>query len=89
MLQIESEDVLHSFFVPEMRLKQDVVPGMQQFVWFHAKEAGDCEIACTELCGWGHYKMKAKMLVLPRPEYEAWLQQKFKEQNLSQFAASE
>lgn len=89
VLQIESEDVLHSFFIPTMRLKQDVVPGMRQFVWFNARETGEFEIACTELCGWGHYKMRAKMLVLSRSDYDAWIREKLKEQNLSQYAITE
>lgn len=79
VLQVEAEDVLHSFFIPKMRLKQDVVPGRTQFVWFKARKAEDCEIACTELCGWGHYKMKAKMTVLPREEYDAWLEARYAE----------
>lgn len=85
VIQLEAEDVLHSFFVAELRVKQDVVPGMQQFVWFHATKPKECEIACTELCGWGHYKMKAKMLILPRDEYDAWLEQRYAEQGLSEY----
>ena len=53
VLQIESIDVLHSFLIPNLRIKQDIVPGMQQFCWFKAKKTGDYDIACTELCGLG------------------------------------
>ncbi len=73
VLQLESRDVIHSFCVPELRLKQDVVPGMTQFSWFHAREASEMEILCTELCGWGHYKMKAALKIVTRAEFDAWL----------------
>ena len=73
VLQLESRDVIHSFYVPELRLKQDIVPGMTQFVWFNSKENADIEIICTELCGWGHYKMKADLRFVSRPEFDTWL----------------
>jgi len=72
VLQIETQDVLHSFFVPSLRVKQDIVSGMRQLVWFRATKPGDYEIACTELCGWGHYKMKAVMTVHSAEDYAAW-----------------
>ena len=53
VLRITSEDVLHSFFLPNMRVKQDVVPGMAQHVWFEAVRDGRYDIVCAELCGWG------------------------------------
>ena len=73
VLQLESRDVIHSFFVADLRLKQDIVPGMLQFAWFNASRTGDLEILCTELCGWGHYKMNAKLRIVSQPEYEQWL----------------
>ena len=73
VLQMESRDVIHSFFVPELRLKQDIVPGMTQFAWFNSKDEGEIEILCTELCGWGHYKMKADLHLVDRPTFDAWL----------------
>lgn len=73
VVQIESQDVLHSFFVPHMRLKQDVVPGMRQFVWFHPIKQGKYEIACTELCGWGHYKMRAHLHVVTPEKYAEFI----------------
>lgn len=72
VLEIEAQDVLHSFFVPSLRLKQDVVPGMMQRVWFHPEKEGRFEIACTELCGWGHYKMKAWLHVDDPEDYDQW-----------------
>ena len=76
VLQIESEDVLHSFFIPRMRIKQDVVPGMVQYCWFVATKTGKADIMCTELCGWGHYKMKAELTVLSQEDFEKWLANK-------------
>lgn len=72
VLQLESRDVIHSFFVPELRLKQDVVPGMSQFSWFNSNQTGEVDILCTELCGWGHYKMKATLRIVSRPEFDAY-----------------
>ena len=73
VLQMESRDVIHSFFVPELRLKQDIVPGMTQFSWFNSSELGEIDILCTELCGWGHYKMTAKLKLVDRPTFNAWI----------------
>ncbi len=75
VIQLESRDVIHSFYVPELRLKQDIVPGMTQFSWFHARENKDVEIFCTELCGWGHYKMKADLKIVSRSDFDAWLKE--------------
>lgn len=61
VLRVEAKDVLHSFAVPGLRIKQDVVPGMTQLVWFEIDRPGDYEILCMELCGWGHYKMRARL----------------------------
>ena len=61
--QLASKDVIHSFFVPSMRLKQDSVPGRDINVWFEAIEAGQYEIPCAELCGFGHSGMKGTLYV--------------------------
>jgi cytochrome c oxidase subunit II len=81
LLNITSADVLHSFFLPNLRMKQDVVPGMEQKMWFKGKKTGGYDIVCAELCGWGHYKMKGRVFFLPRDEYEAKLTEFSKEQN--------
>ena len=73
VLQLKSRDVIHSLFVRELRLKQDIVPGMTQYVWFLPNEERTYEIVCTELCGWGHYKMKGVMRIVSKEEYQAWL----------------
>jgi cytochrome c oxidase subunit 2 len=81
LLKITSGDVLHSFFLPNLRMKQDVVPGMEQHMWFKGKKTGGFDIVCAELCGWGHYKMKGRVFFLPRNEYEAKLAEFTAEQN--------
>lgn len=72
VLALHSRDVIHGFFVPAFRLKQDVLPGMALTTWFEAREAGEYALVCTQLCGSGHYRMAGKIQVLPRPEYDAW-----------------
>ena len=84
VLQLESRDVIHSFYVPELRLKQDIVPGMTQFAWFNSRDEGDIEVMCTELCGWGHYKMKADFRLVNRSTFDQWIAQQT-EANLPQF----
>lgn len=85
VVQIESQDVLHSFFLPNMRIKQDVVPGMKQFVWFRANKTGLYDIVCAELCGWGHYKMRGRLTIESRAEFDRWLKSKWDEQNTAAF----
>jgi cytochrome c oxidase subunit 2 len=85
VIQIESQDVLHSFFLPQMRVKQDVVPGMRQFVWFQANKSGTYDIVCAELCGWGHYKMRGRLTVEPRSAFESYLTREYAEQERSTY----
>lgn len=73
VLALHSRDVIHGFFVPAFRLKQDILPGSALTTWFEAREAGDFDLACTQLCGSGHYRMAGKIQVLPRSEYDAWV----------------
>jgi cytochrome c oxidase subunit II len=68
-LILRSKDVTHSFWVPPLRFKQDLVPGMAIHVHFTPTKVGAYELACAELCGQLHYKMKGNMLVLPDAEY--------------------
>ncbi len=68
-LILKSKDVTHSFFVPQLRFKQDLVPGMAIPVHFTINKTGKYELACAELCGMNHYKMKSYMLVLPENEF--------------------
>jgi len=81
LLRITSADVLHSFFLPNLRLKQDVIPGMEQHMWFTAKRGGSYDIVCAELCGWGHYKMKGQINLVTRAEFEEKMDEYRQEQN--------
>jgi len=72
-VRLGSKDVLHSFFVPALRIKQDTVPGLRIPLRFTPRQAGQYEIACAELCGLGHYRMKAMLRVVSAAEFEAWL----------------
>lgn len=70
---LRAKDVTHSFFVPALRFKQDTVPGLAIPIHFKALKTGEYEIACAELCGLGHYKMKGYLMVMSDEEYAAWL----------------
>jgi cytochrome c oxidase subunit 2 len=72
-LLMRSKDVGHSFYVRELRLQQDFVPGLDLSLHFTATEIGRYEIVCTQLCGLGHYNMKAYLNVMSQPDYEEWL----------------
>ena len=74
-IRLRSVDVIHSFFLPEFRLKQDAVPGLTIEVWVEATRTGDFEIACAELCGFGHYSMSGVLTVMEPSEYETWLRE--------------
>jgi cytochrome c oxidase subunit 2 len=69
-LRLRSKDVIHNFWVPQLRFKQDLVPGMEIKVHFTANKVGKYELACAELCGQLHFKMKSYMLVLPEEEIQ-------------------
>jgi cytochrome c oxidase subunit 2 len=88
VIRINSQDVLHSFFLPNVRVKQDVVPGMKQFVWFKPNQTGVYDIVCAELCGWGHYKMRGRLTVESREDFDRWLKQAAIDQNTHEFAPS-
>lgn len=72
MLELRSRDVIHSFFVPALRVKQDVLPGRPASVWFTIREPGTYELVCAELCGFGHYAMAGSVRALSRADYDAW-----------------
>jgi len=72
-IRLRSKDVIHSFFLPNFRLKQDAVPGLTIEVWLEATKTGTYEIACAELCGFGHYSMRGLLTVLESEEYRTWL----------------
>ena len=81
LVHLKSADVLHSFFLPNMRVKQDAVPGMNIPVWFRPMEVGVYDIVCSQLCGWGHYKMKGRLTVESEADFRAWRAQLDRDQN--------
>lgn len=72
-VRLRSKDVLHSFFIPQFRVKQDAVPGQTIDVVFRPTRAGRYEIACAELCGVGHYIMRGRVVVEAQAAFDAWL----------------
>lgn len=93
VVRLRSKDVIHSFGVPQFRVKQDAVPGFTIPIWFIPNvttaemraRTGNAEfqyeIACAQLCGLGHAKMRALVTVLPPDEFQKWLDDKIKEQS--------
>ena len=71
--QLSSKDVIHSFGIPVMRVKQDAIPGQRIPVWFEAKKTGNFEIACAQLCGLGHYRMRGFFVVETEEQFNTWL----------------
>ena len=76
-LLMTSKDVIHSFYVPQLRLKQDVIPGREIPAWFEATVPGKYEIGCSQLCGVSHFAMKGIVRVLTPAEYQQWVSQKW------------
>jgi len=75
VIHLSSKDVIHSLNIPSMRIKQDAIPGLSIPVWFTPTKTGKYEIACAQLCGIGHYRMKGYLTVLIAEEYDAWVQE--------------
>ncbi len=75
VVALTSKDVIHSFFLPNVRIKQDAVPGLVTTVWFEVRKAGDYEVACAELCGNGHTRMRSFLKVLTPEAFETWRRQ--------------
>jgi cytochrome c oxidase subunit II len=73
-LIMSSKDVLHSFFVPEFRVKQDVIPGTYTTLWFEPNATRETVLFCTEYCGVGHSEMMAKVVVLEQKDFDTWLE---------------
>src|SRR6185503_423355 len=74
-LRIRSHDVVHSFFLPHQRVKQDAVPGMEIEIWFTPNRAGEYDIACSQLCGLGHYRMRGQLTVATQEAFDKWLRE--------------
>lgn len=74
-LTLRAVDVIHGFAIPQMRIKQNAVPGQTQHIHFTPQTPGDYAILCTQVCGMGHYRMQALLRVLPPDQFNAWLHQ--------------
>jgi len=72
-LLMTSQDVIHSFFVPDFRVKKDLIPGRYTQTWFTATTPGKYQVLCSQYCGAGHSIMRAEVIVMKPAEYEAWL----------------
>ena len=72
IIHLTSRDVIHSFFLPQMRVKQDAIPGMSIPVWFTPTKTGSWEIACAQLCGLGHYRMKGFLTIESEEDFQEW-----------------
>ncbi|MDP3479631.1 MAG: cytochrome c oxidase subunit II [Desulfoprunum sp.] len=73
-LNVTSLDVIHSLYIPAFRIKVDAVRGMKTYAWFLADELGEYDIQCTEYCGTGHSSMTGKLRIVPKDEYNKWLE---------------
>ena len=73
IVYLSSKDVVHSFTLPQMRIKQDAIPGQVQPVWFTPTVTGAWEIACSQLCGLGHYRMKGFYVIQSESDFHEWL----------------
>jgi cytochrome c oxidase subunit 2 len=71
-LELVALDVLHSLYIPAFRLKQDIVPGREQFMWFIAGREGDFDLFCTEYCGLSHSSMTTSVVVMAEDEFDKW-----------------
>jgi cytochrome c oxidase subunit 2 len=72
IVDISSKDVIHSFNIPVLRVKQDTIPGQLIPVWFEATQAGHFELACAQLCGLGHYRMRGDVLIDTPEDFAKW-----------------
>jgi cytochrome c oxidase subunit 2 len=73
IVRLSSKDVIHSFKIPVMRVTQDVIPGMEIPVWFEANQTGEFQVGCAQLCGLGHYEMKADLVIHTPEDFQEWL----------------
>ena len=72
IIYLSTQDVIHSLGIAEMRIKQDAIPGLEIPMWFVPTRLGDYQINCSQLCGLGHYRMKAEVSVQTQADFDAW-----------------
>lgn len=75
-VNLTSKDVIHNFALPAFRTREDMVAGENTYLWFYAKEPGEYPVYCAEFCGSGHSSMLAKVIVMKKEDYEAWVKSK-------------
>lgn len=75
IVHLSSKDVIHSFALPQMRVKQDAIPGIVHNLWFTPTRTGEWEIPCSQLCGLGHYRMRGFYTIQSATDFEAWLKE--------------
>lgn len=81
LIYLKTRDVIHSFFLPLLRIKQDAVPGLTIPVWFDCDTAGSFDLVCAELCGWGHYKMRGQVTVYDsQADFDRWMSEALQKQ---------
>jgi cytochrome c oxidase subunit 2 len=78
-LILKSQDVIHGFYAPAFRIKQDAVPGMETYLWFQPTEVGTFDVMCSQYCGLEHAHMLSKIIVLPQEEFKNWYEAKKQE----------
>jgi cytochrome c oxidase subunit 2 len=76
-LILKAQDVIHSLYMPNLRFKQDAVPGREISAWFEANKPGKYEMPCAELCGFGHSGMRGWLFVHTPEEYAKWVKQQW------------
>ncbi|MFC2171583.1 cytochrome c oxidase subunit II [Acidobacteriota bacterium] len=79
--ELTSTDVIHSFYIPSFRIKEDAVPGKKTYMWIQAKKPGRYNIFCAEFCGRDHSMMYTDLIVLPEQEYQSWIEKKIADKN--------
>jgi len=84
LVHLSSKDVIHSFGLYEMRVKQDAIPGLQIPVWFVPNRIGDYEITCSQLCGLGHFRMRGFVTVQSQADFTKWFDEQLKDQQKTQ-----
>ena len=81
LVHLSSKDVIHSFGLYEMRVKQDAIPGMNIPVWFTPTRVGEYEITCSQLCGLGHFRMRGFLNIQSQADFDKWMADQIKEKN--------
>lgn len=83
-----SEDVIHSFYVPDFRIKRDVLPGRYTETWFNATKTGTFHLFCTQFCGTEHSRMIGEIVVMPKDEFAKWLHEQPQSADISKEGAA-